>query len=178
MRFTVLHNRHHKESQSVPFFMHCKTVTILLRIRVRGHFVMSITKNHESYYVIVLDNQRPIKRYCICVCGKLQVVWNNSSRLTCVLFCEVDTISKFEWHVQSEPYLQQFFTIPSQVWALVWLSVLLLDFVKNATSIPGMQNRGWLAASCATKKTYLAQAHNLRTAESCFRPCAECIIII
>ena len=36
--------------------MHCKTVTILLRIRVRGHFVMSITKNHEWHYVTVLDN--------------------------------------------------------------------------------------------------------------------------
>ena len=29
MRFTVLHNRHNKVSQSVPFFMHCKPVTIL-----------------------------------------------------------------------------------------------------------------------------------------------------
>ena len=36
--------------------MHCKTLTILLRIRVRGHFVMSITKNHESPCVTVLDN--------------------------------------------------------------------------------------------------------------------------
>ena len=26
--------------------MHCKTVTILLWIRVRGHFVVSITRNH------------------------------------------------------------------------------------------------------------------------------------
>ena len=34
--------------------MHYKTVTILLRIRARGHFVMSITKNHESNYVTVL----------------------------------------------------------------------------------------------------------------------------
>ena len=59
MRFTLLHNRHHKVSQSVSFFMHCKTVTILLRIRVRGHFVMSITKNHESHYVAVLDNPPP-----------------------------------------------------------------------------------------------------------------------
>ena len=56
IRFTVLHNRHHKVSQSVPFFMHCKTVTILLMIKVRGYFVMSITKNHESHYVTVLDN--------------------------------------------------------------------------------------------------------------------------
>ena len=56
MRFTVLHNRHHKVSQSVPFLMHCKTVIILLRIRVWGHFVMSIARNHESHYVIVLDN--------------------------------------------------------------------------------------------------------------------------
>ena len=55
IRFTVLHNRHHKVSESVPFFVHCKTVTIL-RIRVRGHFVMSITKNHKSYDVTVLDN--------------------------------------------------------------------------------------------------------------------------
>ena len=56
MRFMVLHNRHHKVSQSVPFFMRHKTVTILLTIRVRGHFVMSVTKNHESHYVAVLDN--------------------------------------------------------------------------------------------------------------------------
>ena len=33
-----------------------KTVTILLRIRVRGHFVMSITKYRESHSVGVLDN--------------------------------------------------------------------------------------------------------------------------
>ena len=50
MRFTVLHNRHRKVSQSVLFFMHCKTLTILLRIRARGHSVMSIIKNHESHY--------------------------------------------------------------------------------------------------------------------------------
>ena len=31
MRFTVLHNRHHKVSQSAPFFTHCKTVTITLQ---------------------------------------------------------------------------------------------------------------------------------------------------
>ena len=55
MRFTVFHNRHHKVSQSVSFFMHCKTVTILLRIRVRGHFVMFIPANRESHYVAVLD---------------------------------------------------------------------------------------------------------------------------
>ena len=58
MRFMVLHNRHHKVSQSVSFFMHRKTVTILLRIRARGDFVMSITKTHESHYVGVLDNPR------------------------------------------------------------------------------------------------------------------------
>ena len=56
MRFMVLHNRHHKVSQSVPFFMQHKTVTILLRIRVRGHFVMSNTKYHESHHVTVLNN--------------------------------------------------------------------------------------------------------------------------
>ena len=60
MRFTLLQNRHHKVSQSVSFFMHCKTVTILLRITVRGHFVMSITKNHESHYVPVLDNPHKV----------------------------------------------------------------------------------------------------------------------
>ena len=53
----VLHNGHHKVSQSVPFFMSNKTVTILLRIRVWGHFVMSITKYHKSH-VTVLDNPR------------------------------------------------------------------------------------------------------------------------
>ena len=36
--------------------MYCKTVSILLRIGVRGHFVMSITKNHETHYVTVVDN--------------------------------------------------------------------------------------------------------------------------
>ena len=39
--------------------MQHKTVTILLRIRVRGHFVMSNTKYQESHYVTVLDN--PLK---------------------------------------------------------------------------------------------------------------------
>ena len=58
MRCTVLHNRHYEVSQSVPFFMHWKTFSILLRVRVRGHFVMSITKNHEFQYVTVLDNPR------------------------------------------------------------------------------------------------------------------------
>ena len=38
--------------------MHRKTVTILLRIRARGDFVISITKTHESHYVGVLDNPR------------------------------------------------------------------------------------------------------------------------
>ena len=33
-----------------------KTVTILLRVRVRGHFVMFISKHHESHYVGVLDS--------------------------------------------------------------------------------------------------------------------------
>ena len=51
MRFTVLHNRHQKCNK-----MRCKTGTILLRIRDRGHFVMSITRNHESHYVTALDN--------------------------------------------------------------------------------------------------------------------------
>ena len=36
--------------------MRHKTVTILLTIRIRGHFVMSLKKNHESHYVTVLDN--------------------------------------------------------------------------------------------------------------------------
>ena len=58
LRFTVLHNKHHKVSQSVLFFMHCKTVTILLKIKVSGHFVMCITENHESHCVTVLDNPR------------------------------------------------------------------------------------------------------------------------
>ena len=59
----VVNNRHHRVSQSVPFFMHCKTVTILLRIMVREHFVTSITKNHQSHYVTVLDNP-PRKWHC------------------------------------------------------------------------------------------------------------------
>ena len=50
------HNRHHKVSQSVPLFKSRKTVTIFLRIKVGGHFVMSIVKCHECHYVGVLDN--------------------------------------------------------------------------------------------------------------------------
>ena len=56
MRFLVRHNRHHKVSQSVPLFMSRKTVTTFLRIKVGGHFVMSIVKCYESHYVGVLDN--------------------------------------------------------------------------------------------------------------------------
>ena len=33
-----------------------KTVTTFLRIKVGGHFVMSIVKCYESHYVGVLDN--------------------------------------------------------------------------------------------------------------------------
>ena len=58
MRFLVRHNRHHKVSQSVPHFMSHKTVTTFLRIKVGGHFVMSIVKFYESHYVGVLDNPR------------------------------------------------------------------------------------------------------------------------
>ena len=36
--------------------MQRKTVTILLRVRVRGHFVLYNTIYHESHYVTVLDN--------------------------------------------------------------------------------------------------------------------------
>ena len=39
--------------------MHHNTVTILSRIRVRGHFVMPNTRHHELHYVTVLDN--PLK---------------------------------------------------------------------------------------------------------------------
>ena len=56
MRFLVRHIRHHKVSQSVPHFMSRKTVTTFLRIKVGGHFVMSIVKCYESHYVGVLDN--------------------------------------------------------------------------------------------------------------------------
>ena len=58
MRFLVRHNRHHKASQSVPYFMSRKAVTTFLRIKVEGHFVMSIVKCYESHYVGVLDNPR------------------------------------------------------------------------------------------------------------------------
>ena len=58
MRFLVRHNRHHKVSQSVPHFMSRKTVTTFLRIKVGGHFVISIVKCYESHYVGVLDNPR------------------------------------------------------------------------------------------------------------------------
>ena len=35
-----------------------KTVNNFLRIKVGGHFVMSIVKCHESHYVGLLDNPR------------------------------------------------------------------------------------------------------------------------
>ena len=60
MRFLVRHNRHHKVSQSVPLFKSRKTVTIFFRIKVGGHFVMSIVTCHESHYAGVLDNPRLI----------------------------------------------------------------------------------------------------------------------
>ena len=52
----VLHNRHHKVSRSS-----CTTKLLLFcqGLGVRGHFVMSNTKYHESHYVTVLDN--PLK---------------------------------------------------------------------------------------------------------------------
>ena len=65
MRFLVRHNRHHKVSQSVPHFMSCKTVTTFLRIKVGGHFVMSIVKCYESHYVGVLDNPQTTKVICL-----------------------------------------------------------------------------------------------------------------
>jgi len=53
--------------------MHCKTVAILLRIRVRGHFVISITKNHESDFVTVLDNPLELKSLLSVKCiGRMQ----------------------------------------------------------------------------------------------------------
>ena len=64
MRFMVLHKRHHKVSRSS-----CNTtVTILLRIRVRGHLVMSNANYRESHYLTVVDNpldnksNKPISR--------------------------------------------------------------------------------------------------------------------
>ena len=63
MRFLVRHNRHHKVSQSVPHFMSRKTVTTFLRIKVGGHFVMSIVKCYESHYVGVLDNPPHYTRF-------------------------------------------------------------------------------------------------------------------
>ena len=59
MRFMVLLNRHHKVSQSVPLFMQHKTVTILLRIRAREHFVVSNTKYHESHCGSDIIRRRP-----------------------------------------------------------------------------------------------------------------------
>ena len=52
MRFTVLNNRHHKVSSS-------SCIVKPLVFWIRGQFVMSITKNHESHYVTVLDNPHP-----------------------------------------------------------------------------------------------------------------------
>ena len=45
--------------------MRHKAVTILLTIRIRGHFVMSVTKNHESHDVPVLDNRRSSYKTCL-----------------------------------------------------------------------------------------------------------------
>ena len=61
----VLHDYFSSFNQSNHWFValylmlpssNLKLPSILLRIRVGGPFVMSITKNHESHYVGVLDN--------------------------------------------------------------------------------------------------------------------------
>ena len=70
MRFLVRHNRHHKVSQSVPLFKSRKTVTIFLRIKVGGHFVMSIVTSHESHYVGVLDNPQEGRLVLLLCSGK------------------------------------------------------------------------------------------------------------
>ena len=56
MRFIVHHNRHHKVSQSVPFFICPRIVAILLRIKVRGTPRDAYTVRQESNYEGVLDN--------------------------------------------------------------------------------------------------------------------------
>ena len=42
-----------------------KTVTTFLRIKVGGHFVMSIVKCYESHYVGVLDNPPSLFRLIV-----------------------------------------------------------------------------------------------------------------
>ena len=68
MSFTVLHNIHHKVSHSSCIG---KFVTIMLRIRVRGHFVMSITENHGSDYVTVLTNPLTLSLPLVLVLGEI-----------------------------------------------------------------------------------------------------------
>ena len=131
--FTVLHNRHHKVSQSVPFFMQCTTVTILLRIRVRGHFVMSITKNHEYHYVTVLVNAQNIHLH-------LAVKWLKTSvQLTdmkwyivkCFIYGTVDVKSSKLWS--------------SQLWIQSNLSNCLCRLKKSR--LPWGLPRQWLHSS-------------------------------
>ena len=53
--------------------MHCKTVAILLRIRVRGHFVMFITKNRES-----LKERKGILLKCLVVLRwSTKLIWGH-----------------------------------------------------------------------------------------------------
>ena len=63
----ILCDRHHNVSQSAPFFTCHKTVTILLRIKIRGHFVMSFTKHHEAHcrsIISSLVHLRKLLRTC------------------------------------------------------------------------------------------------------------------
>ena len=89
MRFLVRHNRHHKVSKSVPLFKSCKTVTIFLRIKVGGHFVMSIVKCHESHYVGVLDN--PLLR-----ATNLLIFTKTSRVVNFLVICDNRTTAHFE----------------------------------------------------------------------------------
>ena len=74
--------------------MDCKTVTILLRIRVRGHFVMSNTKYHESHYVKALDN--PLDSKSNRPTGRLYALKGNKE-LQCQIFQWCYHTCWYEW---------------------------------------------------------------------------------
>jgi len=65
--------------------MQHKTVTILLRIRVRGHFVMSNTKYHESqglnkviFNIISISSSSLREYYIILACRNFQIMRNSA----------------------------------------------------------------------------------------------------
>ena len=101
MRFTSLHNRHHKASQSISFFMHCKTVTILLRIRVRDTLwclsqrIMNLIMS-QYWTTLKFSCGYACVKYVIC---SLIVAFVSCNLNFCCLFFQIPILQNFLFEV-------------------------------------------------------------------------------